>query len=354
MLESQLHSALEELKSAKLIINLLQKARELMEANSDNGVSETTSKQIDNKLPAWTDVVKGVRKSDTCVKQPVWYPIQSVVNPGELQKSIVKTNGINTQRNRTLSRIKKVNSDKMVQSTKASSKLLRIEKKEFYPINEKRNKISIIGDSHARGYAANISNYLDKDFETMGTVMPGARLENIIKLNTREIKTLGKNDAVIVCGGANDIGKNESNVGLRHLKNFVAATQHTNIFIVTVPHRHDLQASSCVNQEIQVFNRKMQKMMKVNSNVSVIDVNLSRSEFTRHGMHLNASGREKMAIILGQKVKSFLVKHKEAPIMLKWEEAHDELKRTEVIIDLVNVENSELANKEVRVSKRQK
>jgi hypothetical protein len=55
----------------------------------------------------------------------------------------------------------------------------------------------------------------------MGTVIPGARLENIIKLNMKGIKTLGKNDAVIVCGGPNDINKNESSVGLRQLNKFV-------------------------------------------------------------------------------------------------------------------------------------
>jgi hypothetical protein len=33
--------------------------------------------------------------------------------------------------------------------------------------------------------------------------------------------------------------------------------------------------------------------MKANRNVSVVHTNLSRSDFTRHGMHLNVSGREK-------------------------------------------------------------
>jgi hypothetical protein len=80
-----------------------------------------------------------------------------------------------------------------------------------------------------------------------------------IKSNTKGIKVLGKNDAVIVCGGANDINKNESSVGLKKLKKFVSSTRDTNIFIVTVPHRHDLQVSSCVNKEIKVFNRKVKK-----------------------------------------------------------------------------------------------
>jgi hypothetical protein len=153
----------------------------------------------------------------------------------------------------------------------------------------------------------------------------------IIKSNTKGIKTVGKNDAVIVCGGTNVISKNESNVGLRQLKKFVSSTQDINIhvFIVTVPHRHDLQVSSCVNKEIEAFNRKMQRM-KANRNVSVIYANLSRSEFTHHGMYLNASGREKMAILLEQNIKALMVKQKESPIMLKWEEVYEDSNQVEV------------------------
>jgi hypothetical protein len=59
------------------------------------------------------------------------------------------------------------------------SKQKQTANKEHCPTNVKRIKILVIGDSHARGYAANIVSYLGKYFEVMGTVMPGARLENI-------------------------------------------------------------------------------------------------------------------------------------------------------------------------------
>jgi hypothetical protein len=101
---------------------------------------------------------------------------------------------------------------------------------------------------------------------------------------------------------------------------------------------------------MEVFNRKMQKMMRANRNVSVIYENLSRSEFTRHGMHLNVSGREKMAILLGQNIKALMAKHKEYPIMLKWEENYEDLNQVEIKNNPVNEKNSEI----VRVSKRQK
>ena len=46
------------------------------------------------------------------------------------------------------------------------------------------------------------------------------------------------------------------------------------------------------NLEIQAFNRKLNKMAKVFSNVAVVEIDLNRNCFTQHGMHLNKSGKE--------------------------------------------------------------
>jgi hypothetical protein len=46
------------------------------------------------------------------------------------------------------------------------------------------------------------------------------------------------------------------------------------------------------NLEIQAFNRKLNKMAKVFSNVAVVEIDLNRKYFTPHGMHLNKSGKE--------------------------------------------------------------
>jgi hypothetical protein len=51
----------------------------------------------------------------------------------------------------------------------------------------------------------------------------------------------------------------------------------------------------CVNKEIEVFNRKLHKMMKTVDNVNAIQANLGRNDFTLHGLNLNISGKEKMA-----------------------------------------------------------
>jgi len=44
---------------------------------------------------------------------------------------------------------------------------------------QQRNKIIIIGDSHARGCRAELLNSLGKNLEVMGAVMLGSSLEHI-------------------------------------------------------------------------------------------------------------------------------------------------------------------------------
>ena len=68
---------------------------------------------------------------------------------------------------------------------------------------------------------------------------------------------------------------------------------------VTAPRRYDLQETSRANKEIEVFNRKLHKVVKTADNAKVLQADLSRKDFTCHGLHLNISGKEKMAKLIG-------------------------------------------------------
>jgi predicted metallo-beta-lactamase superfamily hydrolase len=111
-----------------------------------------------------------------------------------------------------------------------------------------------------------------------------------------------------VIGGAKDINKNEPNVGLKHVEKFVKNRQNTNIMIVTAPPRYDLQEMSCVNKEIEVFNRELHEVVKTADNVKIIQANVSRNDFTHHGLHLNFSGKEKMAKLIGENIKKLMLR----------------------------------------------
>jgi hypothetical protein len=126
----------------------------------------------------------------------------------------------------------------------------------------KKKKIILMGDSHMKGYASELLNQLDKKFEVMGMVLPGARLQNIVQLCDQEVNSLTKDDMVILWGGSNNVAKNDTMNGLRYLRKFINRKKNTNFTLITAPHRNDLSDHSCVNEEVKAYNRKMRKMMK--------------------------------------------------------------------------------------------
>jgi hypothetical protein len=73
--------------------------------------------------------------------------------------------------------------------------------------------------------------------------------------------------------------------------------------MITVPLRHDLQETSCMNMEIEILDRKLYTMMKAADIVKIIQENLSRNDFTLYGLHQNISGEEKLAQFIEEKIK---------------------------------------------------
>jgi hypothetical protein len=72
----------------------------------------------------------------------------------------------------------------------------------------RKHKIIIIGDSHARGCAAEIKANLNEGFEVQGFVSPGAGLKTISSTAKNDIQKLSRKDVVVVWGGSKDVGKN--------------------------------------------------------------------------------------------------------------------------------------------------
>jgi hypothetical protein len=161
---------------------------------------------------------------------------------------------------------------------------------------------------------------LDNTFEVQGVIKPGADLMTITNTANEEVKKLSTDDVVVVCGGTKDVGKNESTNGLSQLKDFVSRNSHTNIIQICVPHRYDLHENSCVNKEVEVFNRKLRKQMKVFENIALITLNLNRDLFTKHGLHLNNKGKELAARKIVSSIKHMLHKKTKEPIYMTWKD----------------------------------
>jgi lysophospholipase L1-like esterase len=315
-LQQELEITLQELSWARKIIQILQKD---VNAHPDHRTVSTKEGNSNHDLNFETVNIKLRKKkvitnkweNNNILKLQQSQPIPVVVNKYAILDSLQEE------------------SEAFQTHSRASQVALSRNKKKCPP-NVTKRKTVIIGDSHATGIAAEISSALGKDFEVTGTVTPGARLENITNLADKEVSTIGKSDTVIVMGGANEVSKKEANIGLKHLGKFVNSRQNTNIMTVTALHRNDLQETSCVNMEMEVFNRKLHKAVKTADNVNIIQANLSRNDFTHHGLHLNISGKEKMAELIWKNIKKLMARKEETPIILKWEKIKRILLRKKV------------------------
>ena len=67
-------------------------------------------------------------------------------------------------------------------------------------------------------------------------------------------------------------------------------TLNTNIILLGAPHRYDLPSSSCVNTEVQLYNKKLQGLMSTFNHVRVLSMPTERSHHSNHGLHLNKKG----------------------------------------------------------------
>jgi len=183
-----------------------------------------------------------------------------------------------------------------------------------------KQKIVIIGDSHTRNSAAERQHNLGSTFTVSSCVKPGAGMGNIVESMNGDIKKLKSDGVVVIWGGSNDISKNNSKEALKHLCNFIKNNQKVNIVVMTAPPRHDLPPASGVNSEVIRFNKQMRKRMIQFNIVKILETDIERKYFTKHGLHLNSSGKEYIAIRLATVVKSLFHVERMSPISLQWKE----------------------------------
>jgi len=178
-------------------------------------------------------------------------------------------------------------------SRAVESKYVRKHKKDCKKrVVGENNKVIILGDSHARGCAAEVSHLLNNGFEVLGFVNPESGMKYIKGTSRVKLQQLTKTDVVVLLGGggSNDTARNNSTVGMKHLLEFVTNVNHTNVILMSAPHRYDFMNNSCVNNEVEKFNRKLHKRLERLGKVEMTDVVSARNLYTKHGQHLNSRG----------------------------------------------------------------
>ena len=119
-------------------------------------------------------------------------------------------------------------------------------------------------------------------------------------------------------GSTNDIGKQNTQEALKQLSEFAKKCQDTNVIVMLAPKRRDLMPSSCVNSEVIRFNRLLRKRMKPYTKIKILDTDLNRDCFTKHGLHTNSSGKDQLIMKLAEVIESVTVQNSGSNIKLQW------------------------------------
>jgi hypothetical protein len=87
----------------------------------------------------------------------------------------------------------------------------------------------------------------------------------------------------------------------------VKNNSHTNIVLKGF----DLPDTSCVNKEVDTFNNKLTKIVKPFKHATLLKFEQKREHFTRHDMHLNATGKASAAKLIVNWVNSIFIQKRE-------------------------------------------
>lgn len=176
--------------------------------------------------------------------------------------------------------------------------------KEHRPKNETvkpKEEIFILSTSHGKGLAKIMSD-IQSEYKVSGISKPGAPLQEVLKNCETTVKS-GVNCVVI--GGGNDVYKNESALAVKTLRQSLGKMSQAKVFLVSIPHRHDLTENSCVNKEIIKTNRKFRKICSSFVHTTFIEATSSiREHFTRHGLHRNNLGKKMLASEILEAIKT--------------------------------------------------
>ena len=95
-----------------------------------------------------------------------------------------------------------------------------------------------------------VKHLLYSDFEVFGSINPGAGMKTIKDMASMKVQ-LARKDVVVPWEGSNDISRNNFLVALKNILKFLINANHTNVILLTAPHRHDIITNSCVNKELR-------------------------------------------------------------------------------------------------------
>ncbi|KAG8316081.1 hypothetical protein J6590_058826 [Homalodisca vitripennis] len=148
--------------------------------------------------------------------------------------------------------------------------------------------VGIMGDSHARFIAGLVKNITGSSTSVSGICMSGAGLLDIVLI-----------------AGTNDLVVGEQHNIYRHLEAHITARPaNTELALVILPYRHDLQPDHPIHDETVLVNAYIEELA-ARYNTRVINFNeIGHRHFTKHGQHLSMRGKRLLAGLIVKSLAS--------------------------------------------------
>lgn len=182
--------------------------------------------------------------------------------------------------------------DKSIESKESS----RVTEKVNVPKNRPKRqpmclitkKILLLSDSHGRNCASLLNDFIKPKYCATSVIKPNACFSSVIQGASKLARDFKRDDVVVILAGTNDIRIKNNFIPV--LEKSIAAMDHTNILLCTVPYCYDRPE---FNERVYKVNKYIMNMSSKLANVKVIDVNafLERTDYTNRGLHLNKRGK---------------------------------------------------------------
>ena len=160
-----------------------------------------------------------------------------------------------------------------------------------------------------------MADLLGNSDSVTGDTKPNATVKAITDSSNLKAEKLTKKYIVILSSGTRDIAKNKANTSLSIISQFANSVVGTNMIIMCAPTHFDLQSASCVNKEVALFNRKLQKTMKIHKHVQVCSMSTNCDHYTTHGFHMNARGKHWITNTWASIIKTLNASSSSTPII---------------------------------------
>lgn len=174
------------------------------------------------------------------------------------------------------------------------------------PVKEPRQKkkVLLLGSSHGRGIGQRLQASLGEKYTVTSIFKPNASLSDVVRDLSPLSKDLNKEDHVVIVGGAGNSLDRNLNYSIEvDIDNIRQRSSHTNVEFVNLFWRHD---KPWMNNPVRNVNLRLDlaQLRSDMSHINFIDTStIVREEYTSHGLHLNARGKDTLTRLIADSIQ---------------------------------------------------